>query len=74
MQIDVEKYLEDRDASTSGAVDVCKVAKHFKIYSDLFGKGFFYPLVPMTVTYDVEGDYDVPVYWGNEVTVSEVSV
>jgi len=72
VQIDVEEYLEERDASIQGVLDGYTIAMHYNIYFDLFGHAMFYPLVQMNISYDADDENINPVYYGNEILPTEV--
>ena len=73
VQIDVDDYLEERDASIRGVMDGFTLGMHNNIYFDLFGHGMFYPLVQMNISYDIDDENVNPVYYGNEISPSEVN-
>lgn len=59
---------------TCGPHHIQRVAEHYGVYKDLFGEATFVPRVALRVQYNAEHDTVMPVYYGNVVTPSEVSV
>ncbi|XP_060520257.1 large ribosomal subunit protein mL38 [Cylas formicarius] len=49
---------------TGGPKQIKEIADHFGVFQDLFGDAYFYPRVPLNVSY-CKGDERVPVYYGN---------
>ncbi|RZF47587.1 hypothetical protein LSTR_LSTR012209 [Laodelphax striatellus] len=48
------------------------VAEHYGIYNDLFGDAYFYPQVPLDISFR-HGDSIVPVFRGNDVKPSQAT-
>lgn len=58
---------------TCGPYHKQRLAEHYGLYRDLFHGATFVPRVPLHVAYAVGEDDLVPVYYGNEVTPTEVT-
>uniref|UniRef100_F7F769 Large ribosomal subunit protein mL38 n=2 Tax=Ornithorhynchus anatinus TaxID=9258 RepID=F7F769_ORNAN len=56
---------------TAGPYHRQRVAEHYGLYRDLFRGATFVPRVHLRVAYNLDGDYVMPVYHGNEVTPTE---
>lgn len=59
---------------TCGPYHKQRLAEYYGLYRDLFHGATFVPRVPLHVAYTVGEDELMPVYHGNEVTPTEVSV
>ncbi|KAJ8786945.1 hypothetical protein J1605_023200 [Eschrichtius robustus] len=57
---------------TCGPYHKQRLAEHYGLYRDLFHGATFVPRVPLHVAYAVGEDDLMPVYYGNEVTPTEV--
>jgi len=51
-----------------------KICQHYGIFSDLFEEGFFYPIIPLNVTFDYDKELVIPVSRGNVIDPSEVGL
>ena len=71
--MDVDAYIDEREVSHQGVMDGFKLGMHNHIYAHLFGHAYFYPVVPLNISYDIDGDNVNPIYYGNEIQPSEVS-
>uniref|UniRef100_A0A8D8LH34 Large ribosomal subunit protein mL38 n=1 Tax=Cacopsylla melanoneura TaxID=428564 RepID=A0A8D8LH34_9HEMI len=49
------------------------IANHYNIFDDLFGMAYFYPVLPLDISYPTEGDKVYPVYRGNVLTPTQTS-
>ncbi|XP_033123725.1 39S ribosomal protein L38, mitochondrial-like [Anneissia japonica] len=56
---------------TSGPYHIRDVAKNYNIFKDLFDGAEFISWSVMNISYDVDDDTVMPVYWGNVVTPQE---
>ena len=72
VKFDIDEYLEERDTAVMGVMDGYTLAMHYNIYSDLFGHAMFYPLVQMNIFYDIDDENVNPVYYGNDISPTEV--
>lgn len=59
---------------TCGPYHKQRLAEYYGLYRDLFHGATFVPRVPLHVAYAIGEDDLVPVYYGNEVTPTEVTV
>ncbi|KAG9478722.1 hypothetical protein GDO78_012404 [Eleutherodactylus coqui] len=57
-----------------GPIHIQRVAEHYGVYNDLFGKATFVPQVTLRIQYNTEEDAVMPVYYGNVVTPTEAAV
>lgn len=58
-------------SETSSPYEMHKIAKHYGIFQDLFGDAFFFPVVPLRISYEIDDDTLVKVYSGNVVKPAE---
>ncbi|KAJ8937134.1 hypothetical protein NQ318_019396 [Aromia moschata] len=58
--------------TTAGPYHIKQIADHYGVFQHLFGDAYFYPRVPISITYDNE-DGKLPVYFGNIVKPSEAA-
>lgn len=65
VKIDLEACQKEW-LTTVGPQHIKKIADHFGIYEHLFGDAYFYPRVPLNITFEIEKG-DLPVYYGNVV-------
>lgn len=49
-----------------------RVAEHYSIFEHLFGEAYFYPVTPLSISFKLEGDDYMPVYFGNTLKPKEV--
>lgn len=63
MKIDLEECHKEW-LKTDGPQHIKKIADYYGVYEHLFGDAYFYPQVPITVTFELESG-DLPVYYGN---------
>ncbi|KAG6797650.1 39S ribosomal protein L38, mitochondrial [Apis mellifera caucasica] len=57
----------------SFSYDIHKIATHYGIFQDLFGDAFFFPVVPLEISYKIDDDTSVKVYTGNVIKPAEAS-
>ncbi|KAL0132176.1 hypothetical protein PUN28_000151 [Cardiocondyla obscurior] len=70
--VDLEKVKNDW-LQTDSCSHVYRLAKHYGIYSDLYGDAYFKPVLPLNISYDLEDDKLTRVYYGNVIKPSEAS-
>lgn len=58
---------------TSSPYEMHKIAEHYGIFQDLFGDAYFYPVVPLRISYEVDDDTLARVHSGNVVKPAEAS-
>ncbi|KAJ8922290.1 hypothetical protein NQ315_004229 [Exocentrus adspersus] len=63
--IDLDEVKKEWE-KTSGPYHIKQIADHYGIFEHLYGDAYFYPRVPLDITYDVE-EGKLPVYFGNTV-------
>lgn len=64
LQVPIEK-VEDETKLTKYFKDTVQIAKHYNIYKDLFGQGFFRPCLDLNVKY--QGETEKEVFYGNRI-------
>ena len=50
------------------------IAEHYGIFKDLFENAYFYPVVEMKITYQYDEELITPVYRGNIIPPSDVTI
>lgn len=66
--------MAEWERDTKGIQEITVIAKHYNIYSDLFGDKIFHPVVHMEIDFNTtDPSYVNPVYYGNELTPCAVS-
>lgn len=57
---------------TTSPDDIRKIADHYNIFQDLFGNAFFFPVVQLDISYNIDdNDTVVRVYTGNVIKPAE---
>ena len=69
VQVPIEK-VEDETKLTKYFKDTVQIAKHYNIYKDLFGQGFFRPCLDLNVKY--QGETEKEVFYGNRIAAENV--
>lgn len=73
INIDLEQIREVW-IKTDGPDHICRIAKHYGIYQDLYGDAYFLPIVKLQIDYDIKSDDLLArVYNGNVIKPAEAS-
>ncbi|XP_017893238.1 39S ribosomal protein L38, mitochondrial [Ceratina calcarata] len=56
---------------TSSPFEIHKIAEHYGIFQHLFGDAFFFPVVPLSISYEIDNDIFVRVHSGNVIKPAE---
>lgn len=56
---------------TSAPNHLYTIIDHYGIYNDMFNGAYFYPIMPMSIGYELDEDNVMPVHYGNTVNASE---
>ncbi|CAH1119559.1 unnamed protein product [Phaedon cochleariae] len=67
--------MEDVDKewiTTAGPLQIKGIAEHYGVFEHLFGDAYFYPRVPVNISFDT-GDGEIPVYFGNVIKPKQAS-
>ena len=70
-----EILLNDEwETQADGIMSIFRVAQHYGVYKDLFGSKYFYPVIPIEISYicDDKTDEVNLVFYGNDLSPSEV--
>jgi len=49
-----------------------RIAEHYGIFEHLFGEAYFYPITPLSISFEINHDEYMPVYFGNTIKPKEV--
>ncbi|KAK2582346.1 hypothetical protein KPH14_004682 [Odynerus spinipes] len=73
INIDLDK-IKEIWWKTNAPDHICRIAKHYGIYQDLYGDAYFLPTVPLQIDYNLESDDLLArVYHGNVIKPKEAS-
>lgn len=70
--VDLEQVEKDWQKH-NGPHQIKKIAEHYNIFENLYKEGYFFPKVPLRILFNLNEEYQSPVYYGNTIKPREAT-